>query len=65
MVTMFNIMSWNCRGVGARHFPLLIPELNAMYKIHVLILVEPRISELKAERIINKLGYNNSFRVEA
>lgn len=55
MVSMINIMSWNCRGAGARHFSRLIRELKANYKINILIIVEPRISGKKADRIINKI----------
>lgn len=40
-------------------------DLKANYNIHVLSIVEPRVSGDRVTRIINKLGFNKSYRVEA
>lgn len=62
---MLNIVSWNCRGAGARSFPSLVRDSKMNYNIHVLIILEPRISGERADKVISKLGFNNNFRVEA
>lgn len=62
---MINIMSWNCRGARARYFPRLIRELKANYNIHILFIVEPRVSRKKVDNIIKNLGFNSNHRVEA
>lgn len=62
---MINILSWNCRGAGAGYFPRLVRELKHNYNIHVLVIVEPRVSGQIIDSIIDKLGFQNIFRVEA
>lgn len=40
-------------------------ELKYNYNIHILVIVEPRVSGQRADVIIDKLGFKNSFRVKA
>lgn len=63
--SMSNILSWNCRGAGARSFPCLIQDLKRSHNVQMLIIIEPRISGVKADKIITKLGYDYNYRVEA
>lgn len=65
MCVMPNILSWNYRGTGARHFPCLIQDLKMKHDIQVLIITEPQISGRRADNIIKKMGYSSSYRVEA
>lgn len=62
---MINILSWNSRGARARSFPRLIQEIKTNYKVQVLIILEPRVSGQRADNIIAKMGYGNSYRIEA
>lgn len=62
---MINIIAWNCRGAGARFFPRLIREIKEKYNLDVMILVESRVSGRRVDNIITKLGFQNSYRVEA
>lgn len=50
---------------GARSFPSLICELKAKYCIHVFIIVEPRVSGGRAEKIISRISFSKNYRVEA
>lgn len=62
---MLNIFAWNCRGAGPCYFSRLVRDLKYKYSIHVLIIVEPRVSGQRVESIIAKLRFQNNFRVEA
>lgn len=61
---MTNILSWNCRGASARYFPRSMRELKNNHQIQILIIIEPRISGSKADKVISNLGFGESFRVE-
>lgn len=62
---MINIISWNCRGAGARYFPRLVRDLKLNYNVNILIIVKPRVSGQRADKIISKLGFCNYYRIEA
>lgn len=62
---MINICSWNCRGAGSHTFPRLIKEIRRSYVVHVLIIIEPRVSGSRANNIVSKLGFNKCHRIEA
>ena len=40
-------------------------DLRRLYRYNILVVVEPRISGVKADRIVDKLNFEASFRVEA
>lgn len=61
---MLNIISWNYRGARARSLPSLVRDMKMKYDIHIFIIVEPRVSGDRAERVISKLGFSNNHRVE-
>lgn len=52
-------------GAGAHSFPRLVHDLKTTHKVHVLIIIEPQISGQKADKVISKMGFNNSYRSEA
>lgn len=59
------IVCWNCRGALSKGFPRLVKDLISYYHIDIMILLEPRCSGDKAEKVIGKIGFNSSWRVEA
>ena len=60
-----NFLFWNCRGAGSNGFCAVVNDLKRLYNCSVLAVVEPRISGMKADKIIEKLKFECSFRVEA
>lgn len=62
---MINILAWNVRGAGAWSFPHLIKDLKSNYRFQVLVILEPRVSGQRADKIIEKLDYGSSYRIEA
>lgn len=64
MFTM-NMLFWNCKGAGNRHFPRLIKDYVRMYRLSFLALLEPRISGIRVNKVIEKLGFDRIIRQEA
>lgn len=62
---MMNIACWNCRGAGSRTFPLMVKEIVKKNEIGVFCIIEPRISGLRADRMVRRLGFTNWIRLEA
>lgn len=62
---LMNIISWNCRGAASRVFPGRVRDLIRGMDIHVLFLLETRVSGLKADRAISRLGFNRWIHIEA
>ncbi|KAJ4842416.1 hypothetical protein Tsubulata_039883 [Turnera subulata] len=58
-------MVWNCRGAGSSEFMATVKEYVSVNKPQVLILVEPRISGRTADRVVRRIGFSHSHRVEA
>ncbi|KAL5746014.1 hypothetical protein ACOSP7_027160 [Xanthoceras sorbifolium] len=52
-------------GAGKKLFVRTITNMRSMYKFDMLVVIEPRISGLRAKKIINKIGFSNSHIVEA
>lgn len=64
LFSTINILSWNCRGAGARSFPRLIQDFRVNYGVQVLIINEPRVSGGRAGNIIARMGFDKSYRIE-
>lgn len=60
-----SIFVWNCQGAASKKFQSTLCSLLQGHKPTILILVEPRISGLKADKTIRKINYPHSYRVEA
>lgn len=60
-----NMICWNCRGAASRHFHRICKDLFREYKVDVLVILEPRCSGEKAEKIVERMGFNSSWRMEA
>ncbi|KAJ4825017.1 hypothetical protein Tsubulata_050912 [Turnera subulata] len=56
---------WNCRGAGKKQFVRKFKDLSVETQPYIAIVVEPRVSGQKANRIIRQLKFSNSYRVEA
>ncbi|XP_028804036.1 uncharacterized protein LOC114759113 [Neltuma alba] len=56
---------WNCQGATSSKFHVVLKSLLQGYGPYIIVLVEPRIFGTKADRVIRKIGYTNSHRVEA
>lgn len=59
------ILMWNCQGVGNPKFHIFLKEYLRDFDPDVVVLVETRISGIKAEKVIRNIGWLKSHRVEA
>ncbi|CAN1177927.1 LINE-1 retrotransposable element ORF2 protein [Linum perenne] len=60
-----DIFCWNCCGAGHKSFLTCFKEYAKSFNFAAAIIVEPKISNDKADRVINKLGFPSHFRVDA
>ncbi|XP_012083819.1 uncharacterized protein LOC105643331 [Jatropha curcas] len=60
-----SIFSWNCQGAGSSSFLRTLKTFLQVHKPIIVILLEPRISGEKADKVMKKIGYTHSHRVEA
>jgi hypothetical protein len=71
----YKLLAWNCQGISNKKTISILTlsskqvnylkELIDIYKINVVILLEPRVSGITALSIIKTLGMAKSHRVEA
>lgn len=61
---MYKFIVWNCHGAGEKKFPMLIKNMVELHNLKLLVVVEPLISGTDATRVIKKLGFSWSHRVE-
>ena len=59
------IMVWNCQGAASKRFKQVTKSFIDVHKPNMLVLLEPRISGVGAERVIHYFWYNHSHCVEA
>lgn len=55
---------WNCQGVAKVGFKHVLKSFVKIYKPILVALLEPRITGMKAEKVIKSLGFKYSHRVE-
>jgi hypothetical protein len=60
-----NSLIWNCRGAGGKVFPSLIRDTMRTHNIDFIALLETRISGVKAEAVVKKIGLQEGVRVDA
>ncbi|GMI77447.1 hypothetical protein HRI_001414000 [Hibiscus trionum] len=60
-----SIFSWNVQGCGHQRFIPAAKQFLRDYKPDIVLMVEPRVSGLRAERFIAAMGFPHSHRVEA
>lgn len=56
---------WNCQGTGHPHFRNFVAEYRREFCLGVMWFFETRVSGIRVDGIIAKLGFANSFRIEA
>lgn len=59
------MLVWNCRGAGDHHFPSLIRDCSKIYRLSFFAILEPRISGIRADKVIDKFGFSGAVRVDA
>lgn len=59
------LLIWNCRGSSGSKFHVICKNLVAVHKPLILVLIEPWISGVKADRIIHQLSFQFNIREEA
>ncbi|XP_061346756.1 uncharacterized protein LOC133292365 [Gastrolobium bilobum] len=52
---------WNCRGAAKKHFRGIMGTFNHKHECDIVVLLEPRVSGNKAEKIRKSLGFTNSI----
>ncbi|KAJ4832557.1 hypothetical protein Tsubulata_000126 [Turnera subulata] len=62
---MFPIITWNVQGAGKDEFSRTFKEVCRVNKSEVVVIVEPRLSGIRASRIIRRLNFSHSHRIEA
>lgn len=65
MVSMnTKMMFWNCQGMGHPRFHNFVAEYRRELNLDIICFVETRMSSEKADNIINRLGFDNSYRIK-
>ncbi|XVE96968.1 hypothetical protein REPUB_Repub02eG0269900 [Reevesia pubescens] len=59
------VLFWNSRGAGSSSFLSHARELITMHRPSIAIFVEPRISGVKADKMISRLRFDFSTKVDA
>ena len=58
------MIAWNCQGAGNDTFRTHAYELHRWHHPDILIIVEPRIAEGRAQAVIDTLPYTHSRKVD-
>ncbi|CAN1187241.1 Putative ribonuclease H protein At1g65750 [Linum perenne] len=64
-MSVTNIFSWNCRGAASKSFITAFKSYANIVNFSIAVIVEPKISGHKAEKVIWKMGFASSFRSDA
>ncbi|XVF13155.1 hypothetical protein REPUB_Repub08aG0183800 [Reevesia pubescens] len=59
------VLFWNCRGAGSTSFLSHVKELIRLHNVEILVVAEPRISGLAADKVIRKLRFNGHTKIDA
>lgn len=54
---MMKIIVWNCRGAASKGFATAMRNLCMDFKPDVVVLLEPRVSGVRGQKIIKSLGF--------
>ena len=58
------MIAWNCQGAGNEMFHAYAYELHRRHHPNILIIIEPRIAEARAQGVIDMLPYSHSLCVD-
>lgn len=59
------LLLWNCRGAGNEDFQLVLRDLVSLHDPVLMVLVETKISGVRADIASYRIGFGASTRVEA
>lgn len=62
---MFKLFSWNCRGAGNESFRCFFKKYRLDHNPCMAVILEPKISGIKANEVIKAIGLEFSHRVKA
>ena len=62
--TSMKMIAWNCQGTGNEMFRAHAYELHRRHRLDILIIIEPRIVDVRAQGVIDTLPYTHSQRVD-
>ncbi|OMP03577.1 Endonuclease/exonuclease/phosphatase [Corchorus olitorius] len=62
---LMSILLWNCRGAANPVFRRNVRELIRSHHVDLLIIVEPKVSDAKTDRIIRSLRFDGFTKVDA
>lgn len=65
MTVQINIVIWNCRGAAKRGFGSFIKDLRNSYKFSMLVLLEPKLSGTKADKVAKSFGFDGEFIIDS
>ena len=65
MAVHINTVIWNCRGAAKRGFAGLIKDLRKSYSFSILVLLEPKLSGIKADKVSKKFGFDVEYIVDS
>lgn len=60
-----NCLVWNCRGAGGKEFLAFLKDSTRIYNWDFIAILEPRVSGLTADKIIQKIGFPNHTKDDA
>ncbi|XVF26573.1 hypothetical protein REPUB_Repub14bG0029200 [Reevesia pubescens] len=60
-----SVLFWYCRGAGSLKFLRYVKELVTVNEVYLLIIAEPRISGVTADKVIGKLKFDRTTKVDA
>ena len=58
------MIAWNCQGARNEMFRAHAYELHRRYHPNTLIIIEPRIADARAQKVIDTFPYFHSHRVD-
>lgn len=58
------IIRWNCQGLGHPRFYNFFKDYRKEFSPYLFCFLETRVNGARADSIIGKMGYPNSFKVE-
>ncbi|KAK9158230.1 hypothetical protein Scep_004804 [Stephania cephalantha] len=65
LIMSISFLVWNCQGAADAKLHRVLKTLCAIHKLELLVLLETRISGDQADKVIRKLGFQKSHRIEA
>lgn len=60
-----SVISWNCQGIGNRETSRIVKTLISTHRPDILVLLEPKISGDKANKVCRELNFDDWVRVES